>query len=236
MIKFGQGCVMTKKKRSDYKYPNLSREVNLKSRQDYIETDYINGIYDNNGNELMRPMTAEEKEWLDTFYGETIVTSSKKFNPTPETKKLAKRKGKYKAKAAKRKKEIKLKEHENDNKLKYYKKKISDIEECLDFLRKEAGVLNYKSEDQRSLYKDNNTRNDCIYNNLKSRGMLIDLTIENYDSFIAQMWELISTDIYDSQDAMIEEVEKRLRGSFLPESVESYPQDLSDSSDSPDDD
>lgn len=61
-----------KTRRSKIKHPNLDRKYNIKARRDYIETDYIDGIYDSNGNEVMRPLTDEEKEWLDQFYKETV--------------------------------------------------------------------------------------------------------------------------------------------------------------------
>ena len=41
-------------------------------RQDYIETDYINGIYDADGNELLRPLYASEKEFLNKYYEEVV--------------------------------------------------------------------------------------------------------------------------------------------------------------------
>lgn len=45
----------SKTKRDKKKYPNLSKQVNLKSRQNLIDYDYINKLSD------------EEKKWLDKF-------------------------------------------------------------------------------------------------------------------------------------------------------------------------
>lgn len=67
-----------KTKRSKAKYPALKKDLNLRSRRDYIEPEYINGVYDENGRQVIRALTAEEKEWLNKFYEETVVTSFKK--------------------------------------------------------------------------------------------------------------------------------------------------------------
>lgn len=48
------------------------RKLNLKSRQYYIEADYINGIGD------IRALSEEEKAFLNKFYEEYIITSFKK--------------------------------------------------------------------------------------------------------------------------------------------------------------
>lgn len=41
-------------------------------RQEFLETEYINGLYDDKGNELIRPMNDDEKAWLDKYYKETL--------------------------------------------------------------------------------------------------------------------------------------------------------------------
>ena len=69
---------MQKKKtrRSNKKYPFLYREYNPRVMFDYIESEeYINGIYDENGTELIRPLTEEEKEWLNSFNANEVCGS-----------------------------------------------------------------------------------------------------------------------------------------------------------------
>jgi len=64
-------------KSQNKKYRYLSREKNLKSRRYFIETDYVNGLYDENGNQVMRPLNPEEMEWLNQFYKEDLCVNRK---------------------------------------------------------------------------------------------------------------------------------------------------------------
>lgn len=65
---------MAKKKRK--RWDNLKKNRNLKHRRDYIETHYIDGMESITGKgEGIRPLTPEEKDWLDKFYGEYVNAS-----------------------------------------------------------------------------------------------------------------------------------------------------------------
>ena len=46
--------------------------MNLKSRQDYMDTNYTKGVKDASGRLVMRPLTSEEKDWLAQFYKEWL--------------------------------------------------------------------------------------------------------------------------------------------------------------------
>ena len=201
-------------KRSKLKYPNLDKSVNTKSRSDFIETDYIDGVKNADGELVIRPMNDKEKAWLNQWYGEHVIASSKNLNPTPEIQEYSDKKSQLKKDIAKERKDKKVK---TSKKIKFMQNKIIEIEECLDFLREEAGVFYPKSEDQREIFRENNHRNACIYNNLKSRGMLLELTEETYDIFIGEYWEALAAITgEDSQDKLIRDVEDKLRGTFLP--------------------
>lgn len=65
-------------RRSRTKYPALTRKMNLKSRQYYIEAEYINGVRGVVPDSSIRPLTEKEKEFLNKFYEEYIITSFKK--------------------------------------------------------------------------------------------------------------------------------------------------------------
>jgi hypothetical protein len=67
---------MSRRKRA--KHPALKPGLNTKGRLDYIEADYINGVRDENGVLVIRPLTEEEKDWLNQFYQETIITNFNK--------------------------------------------------------------------------------------------------------------------------------------------------------------
>lgn len=57
-------------RRKKTKYPNLNPGLNLKKRTEIIETDYVNGVRNEKGELVIRPLTDEEKAWLDKFYKE----------------------------------------------------------------------------------------------------------------------------------------------------------------------
>lgn len=64
-----------KSKRARAKYPALIRELNLKGRRYYIETDYINGVG------RIRALTEREKAFLNRFYEEYINAKFDKEHP-----------------------------------------------------------------------------------------------------------------------------------------------------------
>ena len=60
-----------KTKRSKEKYPSLKRNLNSKVRQEYVDYDYVDGFKDYKSGELvMRPLTEEEKQFLEDFNNE----------------------------------------------------------------------------------------------------------------------------------------------------------------------
>lgn len=220
---------MAKKRKG--KYPNLDRSQNTKTRTDYIETSYVDGVFDDQGNELIRGLTDDEKEWLNKFYGEFVANSDRQLNPTPEIMKYMEQKSECKKKIAKIRRTEKVK---TSPKIAFLQNKIREIEASLDFLREEAGVFHATCDEQRALYNVNNSRNYCVYNNRKARGMLIDLTPENCDTFIANFWDTLAGFNHDSQDALIDIVEERLREEgFLGE--ESPAEDFTETSSDADD-
>jgi hypothetical protein len=99
-------------KRQKKKYPALDPKYNLKTRFDYYDYDYIGGVY-SEGEEVIRPLSSDEKAWLNKFYEETVNASFKG----------------------------------DDNLIKTVEK-------------------------QRAIYKENNNRNACLYNILKTYKML----------------------------------------------------------------
>jgi len=224
---------MAKKRKG--KYPNLDKGKNLKRRADYIEPDYVNGIKGEDGEYVIRPLTEEEKSWLNDFYGETIAVSDRYLNPTEQMMEYMKKKSNIKKeiKDIKKEKSYKSKKQsDKDSKIKSLLSKIDDIEEKLDQLRLEYGVLYPTCDEHRELYNENNSRNFCLYNNRKARGMLLELTDATLDTFLAEYWDVLSSFGYDAQDAFLESVEERLRAEgFLGEE----PQYLSKASSDTDD-
>lgn len=62
---------MKKTRRDNSKYPNLDIELNTKRRRYYMDNvEYVDGVLDQDGNYSIRPLTDEEKEFLNKFNGE----------------------------------------------------------------------------------------------------------------------------------------------------------------------
>ena len=206
-------------KRENEKYPALNKGVNLSSRKDYIEPDHIDGIYDQYGNELMRPLTEEEKQWLNNFYSETIVTD---FLHHPDLKKLNRlrrsiieddtvktlkeeKKELQKDKQANRKRIreisqiISLTKKQNEE---IYADKLKYIDEELQDLREEH-LLYSDKEDHKQFYNSNYSRNCCIFNRSRMTGNLSDLEIDEYDAYVNSKIANI-----DMEDVLISEIEK----------------------------
>ena len=64
---------MSKNKRR--KHSGLKKSHNTKARRHVIEADYVDGVYNSKGERVIRPLTEEEKDWLNKFYEETVVTN-----------------------------------------------------------------------------------------------------------------------------------------------------------------
>jgi hypothetical protein len=60
-----------KTKRSKEKFPSLKRNLNSKVRQEYVDYDYVDGFNNySTGEQVMRPLTDEEKQFLEDFNNE----------------------------------------------------------------------------------------------------------------------------------------------------------------------
>lgn len=205
-------------KRKKTKFPALNKGVNTLARKDFIEVDYINGVYDKNGKQVIRPMTEAEKKWLNDFYEETVVTN---FLHHPELRRLNQEKNdiiecKYVKKMKEQVKNLKnstpvqketIKELKQTIKLtkeqnrEIHYRKIRKIEKEMQKIR-EIVLLYSNTEDHKQFYTENNKRNNCIYNTCKKRGILIDLDIDAVDSLTATHLQCI-----DYEDYMINEIE-----------------------------
>ena len=133
-------------------------------RQDYIEPDYVNGTFHEDGHQVIRALNAEEKEFLNSFYEEVIGAN---FLHDKELRKLHKE-----LKTLKTKEELTDKESE----------RLMALQ--LDYCARADDALLYSDhEDQKKIYGENNARNRCLYNRTKSIGILDELNNSTYDEF-----------------------------------------------------
>jgi seryl-tRNA synthetase len=146
-----------KLKRKDKLKDNLYLETffSIKSRKEFIDTDYINGVYDAENRQLIRPLTNEEKQWLNKFYKEHLHASF--CEEDPMVKKLSQEK-KDKMKESIQSLSQQIKDLQKDiNKLVITKNKI------------EKKINKIKEKDlRRQIYENNNARNRCVLNRKKA--------------------------------------------------------------------
>jgi hypothetical protein len=163
-------------KRKDAKYPNLERDLNLKGRQDYIETEYIDGVYDDEtGKLVIRPLTNEEKQWLDSFYNEyvnvnlkdslihDVMTEDQRKSLKNEVKKLNKR-------------------------IKANQQQINKLIIENNVLKNEVvelKKLDYKGD----IISAHNARNTCAFNFSKKTYQQVSLDEFEYDDWVMKQWE-----------------------------------------------
>lgn len=76
-----------KPRKNRKKYQHINKNGARLHRRDFIETEYINGVYDQSGNKVIRNLTQEEVDWLDKFYKEYVHGT---FNTDEESSRLFK--------------------------------------------------------------------------------------------------------------------------------------------------
>lgn len=144
------------------------------TRRDYIETDYVNGVKDTNGELVIRPMTSEEKEWLSQFIAETEHGN---FNKTSqikaEVKALRVLRSEYRA--AKRESRI-------DDMLEL-EPRIEKQLQLIETLRESVNNFYTTEESVNELYTRDNERRRDVYNNAKISDNLVMYDLDEYDKF-----------------------------------------------------
>lgn len=224
-------------KRQKEKYPALNKGLNLSSRKDYIEPDYVDGVFDQQGNQVIRPLNDKEKKWLDDFYAETVVTD---FLHHPDLKKL----NDYRRAIIEDEivKDLKAQKKELQKDKVNNKKRIREISEIITITKKQNGeiyadqlqyideelqelrekhLLYSDKEDHKQFYNHNNSRNNCIFNRSRMTGKLSDLEIDEYDAYVSSkiggidMEDVLISEIekvdYESQDAKVEAIMEEIK-------------------------
>lgn len=204
---------MTKKKRG--RWDNLKKNKNLKLRQDYINTHYINGMDSITGDkktEGIRPMTPEEKDYLSGFYGEYINAS---FGEDPMM-----------VTSESNKEKIKSLEKEYDE----LEKKVASLDPIKNM--KERNPLARRMVDIRSeiveldakkdSYNRNNARNRCVLNKGKAINTLEFRTWGEFDQDTIGTEENVTEERvldYDEKLKLYKHLNKNYPGMFTFEEV-----------------
>ena len=165
---------MSKKRR---KGSALKKASNTRSRNNVIEAQYIDGVFNKKGELVIRPCTEEEKEWLNQFYEETVVTNFlhgkgmreksreiksiihcdeyKKYLELEKAEKNPKKKSEY----------AEMKKLIRKQNLEIHSEEINTLKEELQDLR-EKYLMFSNPEDHKKFYRENNKRNNDLMNNV----------------------------------------------------------------------
>lgn len=137
-----------------------------------MDTHYIDGMpsITGDGSQGIRPLTDEEKDWLDNFYRQDLIASWK-----PDESGLIEGSEEFVAKIEKS-----LKKAKNSLKAAVKKKDVELVRELnatIDELNEEYRKLNRKIDS----YRRNNERNRCLHNQSKKTGKLVYVDYRSLD-------------------------------------------------------
>lgn len=127
----------------------------------------MNGVYDENGKQIIRPLNEAEKAFLNKYYEEEVNAN---FQHDLSVKAVYREI-----------KDLKSKGYtESDVEIKRLKKKARDL--------KAKYNLNTTSEQEKALYRKNNERNRCMYNRAKTGNNITALDEESYNTIHKELY------------------------------------------------
>lgn len=163
-----------KKRSARKKYNYLDRKGTTRTRHDYIETTYVNGVKDEKGEYAIRPMTDDEKQWLSQFIQETEHGN---LNKTAQIK------SEVKALKVLRSDFRTAKRKANVAEMERLYKEIEDKRNLIEGLRDSCNNFYTSEEDVKEIYTRDNERRRDVYNNAKINDNLVLYDIWEYDKF-----------------------------------------------------
>jgi uncharacterized protein with NRDE domain len=171
-----------KVKKHKKSFQHLSKKGSRIHRQEFIESYYINGVYNESGEQVIRSLNDSEKEFLNNYYKEFVHGT---FNTDQESTKLFK-----KAKALSKKKENVKFFNENG----FYPEDVQAAIEAFNKKSKSLGNMAYDFFEQREVNSDDYKRRYDIQNNV-SKG----LQLESFEDlqYVSNVEELDNTTIED---------------------------------------
>lgn len=146
----------------------------MKTRQDFIEADYVNGVYNKDGSEAMRPLTEKETEWLSQFYAETEHGNFKKTIEIEEQDAVYKELCKHMKQNQKKMSSGQVLE---------LREKIEEAYNKLVHLRSETNTFYPEDADRKEIWNKGNRRKEDVFNRAKVSNNLISFDIPEFDDF-----------------------------------------------------
>lgn len=153
----------TKKERPAYNH--MDKRGTVKRRQEFIETEYVDGVFDAYGNEVIRPMTAEERAWLAQFYAETEHGTFAKTEEIRTQTKLLK----------------KMLETRDE-----FDPQILAQRQAIEKLRAETGTFYVTDEERQAIWTNDNARGRDLFNLAKTSNNLVYVDVTEYDTFVSE--------------------------------------------------
>lgn len=152
-------------------------------RKEFIESSYVSGVYNDEGQQVIRPLNAEEKQFLDQYYKEYVHGT---FNTDAESIrlfKIAKRLSKDPANV----------KFFNENG--FYPVEVEEAVAAFDKKSKSLGNIAYSFWEQREINSDDYKRRCDIQNNAR-----VGLQLESFEDL-----QYISNED-DSNNTLIEDL------------------------------
>jgi hypothetical protein len=152
----------------------LNKRGTVKTRQEFIEADYVNGVQNEKGEQVIRPLNEAEREWLSQFYAETEHGNFKKTREIEEQKHL------YKQLQRDYRTNYKQMTFEEASS---FREKIDETYRKLVHLRAETNTFYPEDVDRQEVWDRGNRRKEDIFNRAKVSNNLISLDIHEFDDF-----------------------------------------------------
>lgn len=162
----------SRERRKPYNF--LDKKGTTATRQDYIETGYVNGVKNEHGDLVIRSMTDSEKEWLSQFIQETEHGN---LNKTKQIKHEVGILHKLKDEYARARKASKV-----DEMLKL-EPFLKEKRELIQSLRESCNNFYTTEEEVQEIYTRDNQRRRDVYNNAKITDNLVLYDVTEYDKF-----------------------------------------------------
>lgn len=155
------------------KYNPLNKHGTPATRRDFIEADYVNGVVNEKGEQVIRALNEFETEWLAQFYAETehgnfaktteIDVAQDEYTALCRQIRHAKKNGLSTEEVL----ELKVKADE------IYKKLVQ--------LRAETNTFYPEDKDRHEIFKRENLRNSDIFSTAKACGRLTSYDLPQFD-------------------------------------------------------
>lgn len=160
----------------------------------------MNGIFDDEGNEIMRPWNEKEKEFMNKFYEETVNAN---FVANPELRRKRKEL-----------KQVQLKLAEINPKFTDNIRELSKVERKLDkevTKLREEHLLYPDPKDHKKIYAEDYGNKMCILSDRKSKGCLLEHRDELYEEFYKRAAEFRDSEFveeYHERDMLEREIDE----------------------------